>query len=834
MSYFNSLTLTTKGQEILLSSNTNIDKKITFTNASLGSEKLLPDEIKGATEIKNFWLKFPLNTVRIINDESNYFLRTEIAFTNAGIIENKIMRELGIYAKFENEEEVLFAYSTTNDDGETIPKEDIVPATYKFTIDATISTETKINQTLSPEGFLTKEVVELLKENIRNIAFRKIQGTLIANQKVIQVPTDILLPISERAILNIEGEIYFLGRDYTIDIHANTITLNDRYNFKEGTQYEIIDPLPATYVKEQIQEFIDDFKKLVSDSKIDFDKLKDKIYLEFQEKVDSFYLQLDEFIEQNKEDLKGHSIDRIVENGKDENGGNIYNIFRDDNKNVGTMVAPRGLRGNGIANPNYKGKNENGDALYSWILEDGTETTETTIMPKGENGKSFYFSKEYSSIVEMEADFQNDNINIGDYVIICSDDDDNAKLFEKKVDKFDFIVQMGFMAKDGETITEIHGSTIGNEYKIDLTLSSGTIKELFLDRPIFLEQVGVIREFIGTNIPNGFIFTGGGYLEKEKYPWLEGKFPLVVTGDIKRMDRVLTSNSSLKPEFFLTSQDVNSFKMFDNDESTVSSIVGGFISSPGYPKLSFEKEFYLKKIKMTLIATAGAPTHLLFRNSNSDPGIIYPIPQYVKGGVAIGEKFSFDVEIQKKTYISKINGLYIYPIVPNSDGSYVITQKTLPNVIQIEVYGAEEGVLKEWFEIPNLRDEFGNFKIVYVGTDVNIVDSTGTLSLDYKFKRNYLKQQRDLNIMSEIEVDGIIFDGDIKSMNNIDDAIYMSQYLPTGTTQEWITAKNEVVLLDIKSLEKIKSEWIMRKSYEFHKYNLALENLKIIQEGIDE
>lgn len=518
MSYFNNLTLTTKGQEMLLSSNMNIDKIITFTNASLGSEKLLPDEIKGATEIKSSWLKFPLNTVRIINDESNYFLRTEIAFTNAGIIENKIMRELGIYAKFENEEEALFAYSTTDDDGETIPKEDIVPATYKFTIDTTISTETKINQTLSPEGFLTKEVIELLKENIRNIAFRKIQGTLTANQKVIQVPTDILLPISQRAILQIEGEIYFLGRDYTIDIHANTITLNGRYNFKEDTHYEIIDPLPATYVKEQIQEFIDDFKKLVSDSKIDFDKLKNKIYLEFQEKVDSFYLELNEFIEQNKENLKGHSIDRIVENGKDENGGNIYNIFRDDNKNIGTMVAPRGLRGNGIVNPNYKGKNENGDTLYSWILEDGTETTETTIMPKGENGKSFYIAKIYPSIIEMRADFETDNIDFGEFVLISSEDSDNGKLFEKTTEEFKFIVDMGGANNTLKpaTTNELGGVKQGENIKIE---DDGTISAFSL-------PVGSIVKYPLDEINDiEFKKLNGEILESSNYPQLVGILP---------------------------------------------------------------------------------------------------------------------------------------------------------------------------------------------------------------------------------------------------------------------------------------------------------------------
>ena len=354
MSYFNNLVLTTKGQEMLLSSNANIDKIITFTSASLGSEKLLPEEIKKAIDIKKSWIKIPLNTVRIINDENNYFFRAEIAFSNSGITENKIMRELGIYAKVETEEEeILFVYSVTDDDGETIPKENVVAATYKFTIDATMSTGNKINQIINPEGFLTKEVIELLKENIRNIAFRKIRGILNAGQQIITISTDNLMPISNRLVLNIEGEIYFLDRDYTIDTKSNTINLKEPYSFDKDSMYEIIDPLPATYVKEQINEFIEEFKKLVSDSKLDFEKLKEKISLEFENKVDEFYRDLDSYIEQNRENLKGLSVKEIVANGTDENGGNKYNVIREDNTLIGEIVAPKGIQGNGVSNVEF-------------------------------------------------------------------------------------------------------------------------------------------------------------------------------------------------------------------------------------------------------------------------------------------------------------------------------------------------------------------------------------------------------------------------------------------------------------------------------------------------
>lgn len=446
MSYFNNLVLTTKGQEMLLSSNANIDKIITFTSASLGSEKLLPEEIKKAIDIKKSWIKIPLNTVRIINDENNYFFRAEIAFSNSGITENKIMRELGIYAKVETEEEeILFAYSVTDDDGETIPKENVVAATYKFTIDATMSTGNKINQIINPEGFLTKEVIELLKENIRNIAFRKIRGILNAGQQIITISTDNLMPISNRLVLNIEGEIYFLDRDYTIDTKSNTITLKEPYSFDKDSMYEIIDPLPATYVKEQINEFIEEFKKLASDSKLDFEKLKEKISLEFENKVDEFYRYLDSYIEQNRENLKGLSVKDVVANGTDINGGNRYKVVREDGTVIGEIVAPMGMQGNGITNVKFDGINQDGDTAYRLVLSDGSLTPDTFISPQGPPGDPFRIVKVYKSILEMQSDINNTEIHVGDMVAIDTgsvEDEDTGKLFTRTKEGFSYLLDL--------------------------------------------------------------------------------------------------------------------------------------------------------------------------------------------------------------------------------------------------------------------------------------------------------------------------------------------------------------------------------------------------------
>ena len=447
--FFKNIVLTNKGKKLLLSSNNNIDNSIDFTICKFGDGRYTEDEIPTAIDIKSAWKTQNINTVRIDNSESDPKLIVEITFSNKDMQEPKILNELGIFARDKQGSTHLFAYSLSNvETREEIEIENDYPTTFKISIISKISNKTNVTNIIDPNGFLTKEVIELLKENIRNIGFRKIKGTLNVGQKIIQVPTDILMPISERAVLNIEGEIYFLDRDYTIDTKANTITLKEPYSFNNDSMYEIIDPLPPTYVKEQIQEFIDDFKQLVSDSKVDFETLKERVFLEIQQKVDDFYTQLENYIEENKEKLKGHSIDRIVANGTDENSGNIYDILRDDDRKIGTIIAPKGDEGVGVVDLEYIGLTENGDTEYKLVLSNGKKKEHTFISPKGQKGDSFYIKKVYPSISDMEDDFSNEDVGIGEYVIISSNDDDNGKLFEKRIEGFHFIIDMSISIKN--------------------------------------------------------------------------------------------------------------------------------------------------------------------------------------------------------------------------------------------------------------------------------------------------------------------------------------------------------------------------------------------------
>lgn len=491
--FFKNIILTNKGKELLLSSNNNIDNSLEFTICKFGDGRYTEEEALTATDIKNAWKTQNLNTVRIDNSEDVPKLIIEITFSNKDMQEPKVLNELGIFAKDKQNETHLFAYSLSNiENGEEIEIENDYPTTFKISIISKISNNTNVTNIIDPNGFLTKEVIELLKENIRNIAFRKIKGTLNAGERTITVSTDNLMPLSERLVLNIEGEIYFLDRDYTIDTKSNTITLKEPYSFAKDSMYEIIDPLPATYVKEQINEFIEDFKQLVSNYKVDFNEFKEQLKLEIQNKIDEFYNNLDSYIEQNRENLKGLSIKEIIANGTDINGGNKYNVIREDNTIIGEIIAPKGIQGNGVSNVEFVRIDENGDTEYRLVLDNGSKTS-TFIAPRGAKGDPFRIVKVYRSILEMQADLNNPEIHVGDMVAIDTgsvEDEDTGKLFVRTNEEFSYLLDLsgatgiqgpegpkGRDGKDGLSIKEVvpNGTDENGDNKYNIVREDNTV-----------------------------------------------------------------------------------------------------------------------------------------------------------------------------------------------------------------------------------------------------------------------------------------------------------------------------------------------------------------------
>lgn len=92
------------------------------------------------------------------------------------------------------------------------------------------------------------------------------------------------------------------------------------------------------------------------------------------------------------------------------------------------------------------------DATASYDAETGVLTLG---LPQGD---SFHIVKTYASVVEMNADYNNSNVKIGDFVMITStvEDPDNAKIYVKGSEAYTFVVDMsGASGIEGVSIAGI-------------------------------------------------------------------------------------------------------------------------------------------------------------------------------------------------------------------------------------------------------------------------------------------------------------------------------------------------------------------------------------------
>lgn len=92
-----------------------------------------------------------------------------------------------------------------------------------------------------------------------------------------------------------------------------------------------------------------------------------------------------------------------------------------------------------------------GYSAYEIAVKNGFEGTEQQWLDSIQ-GKPFEIVKTYSSISEMNNDYNNSEIKIGDFVLINNNNvesDDNAKLYKKGASAYEFVVDMS--GKKGDT-----------------------------------------------------------------------------------------------------------------------------------------------------------------------------------------------------------------------------------------------------------------------------------------------------------------------------------------------------------------------------------------------
>ena len=155
MSYFEGLKLTKKGEQLQAKINGNLSETLTFTKAKLGSGLITSnDEIRFLTDVKEVWGTASVTSCKIQGDEKN-IVAIELQFSNAELREDKIFREIGLYAQGNEGEEILYAYANAGDKYDYIPLMKDSPHAFIIVIYFNITSGSKVDAKIDLHSYVS-------------------------------------------------------------------------------------------------------------------------------------------------------------------------------------------------------------------------------------------------------------------------------------------------------------------------------------------------------------------------------------------------------------------------------------------------------------------------------------------------------------------------------------------------------------------------------------------------------------------------------------------------------------------------------------------------------
>ena len=155
MSYFEGLKLTKKGEQLQAKINGNLSETLTFTKAKLGSGSITSnDEIRFLTDVKEEWGTANVTSCKIQGDEKN-IVAIEVQFSNAELREDKIFREVGLYAQGNEGEEILYAYANAGDKYDYIPLMKDSPHSFIIVIYFNITSGSKVDAKIDLHSYVS-------------------------------------------------------------------------------------------------------------------------------------------------------------------------------------------------------------------------------------------------------------------------------------------------------------------------------------------------------------------------------------------------------------------------------------------------------------------------------------------------------------------------------------------------------------------------------------------------------------------------------------------------------------------------------------------------------
>jgi len=158
MAQFPDMTPTTNGDKMLIQAVNG--HKLVFTRGAFGSGSLSDsDDIKTFTALKSEKMSLPIVDTAVSDTGEKITLTFNCS--NSSLDTGFINREVGVFAKLDDDDEVLYSYSNAGMAYDYIPSKETPTNENTFEIEVYISAEAEINVTIDGSiVYLTKEQVE--------------------------------------------------------------------------------------------------------------------------------------------------------------------------------------------------------------------------------------------------------------------------------------------------------------------------------------------------------------------------------------------------------------------------------------------------------------------------------------------------------------------------------------------------------------------------------------------------------------------------------------------------------------------------------------------------
>lgn len=184
---------------------------ILFTKLEIGDGVLTNTDVSGMTGLVNKTKDYVLGAVKA---EDSEIVRLRSNISNAGVTQDLIIREYGIYAKFENEQEFLFAYLNVGDLTTPLPNQTI--GRYELNRDFILYIGNSLHVDFTSNGHLIYVSVNQYKDDmktkanvIKSISELKTSNKYKNGDVVKVLENGLVFEIKEISTVGFEDELHF-------------------------------------------------------------------------------------------------------------------------------------------------------------------------------------------------------------------------------------------------------------------------------------------------------------------------------------------------------------------------------------------------------------------------------------------------------------------------------------------------------------------------------------------------------------------------------------------------------------------------------------------------